>query len=591
MYPLKTWLVICVPFEACSLLMVFADPYVICRAKLRCTLQIHIGGKIVRGSQVEYVNGVRAESRLDPDKYTYYDLMQTISDVGYTSARSELNPRSSEVSVYYLRPNSDMNDGLMPLNSHDDMLDAFRAYFGLGLSIIDVYVHCPHEYDTDEEDGNVHFAHENDSEEELIAVNNDVDPSCLTELTGELPVNSGGEHGEVDERIAEECGDEDGPGVGDMGEGSSDSDGGEWVPYDDSSSSCASLSGVDESSDDDEEENIPLVGLGVNVRNEGVEDSSDSDENTLVECGDDGRPIFPEFKDSYLGNPQLIEGMKFPNVQVFRKLLREYHIKEGYTFTFLKNESKRVTVVCARKKETRCPFRLHASPMYEEKSFQIKKINHMHTCTRVYTNNNATSSWLSEKYLPKLSDAPETKVASMKRTVRREWLLNVSKFKIYRAKRKALGLIMGDHKKQYLRLWDYCEMVRLQNPGSMAKLKVERPSNAPNPLFQRMFISYDAQVKGFLSGCRPIVGLDACFLKGPFGGQLMHAVARDGNNQMFPLAFAIVEAELKDSWDWFLENLITLIGDPTERGWCFVSDRQKVCLVLDSLLHIMYLII
>jgi hypothetical protein len=54
--------------------------------------------------------------------------------------------------------------------------------------------------------------------------------------------------------------------------------------------------------------------------------------------------------------------------------------------------------------------------------------------------------------------------------------------------------------------------------------------------------------RGFLEGCKPIIGVDGCFLKGPFKGQLLSAVGRDGNNNMYPIAFAIVEAEVKDSW-------------------------------------------
>jgi hypothetical protein len=80
---------------------------------------------------------------------------------------------------------------------------------------------------------------------------------------------------------------------------------------------------------------------------------------------------------------------------------------------------------------------------------------------------------------------------------------------------------------------------------------------------------------GFLQGCRPVVGLDACFLKGMYKGQFMSAVGRDANNNMYPIAMAVVEAETKDYWTWFLEALVTDL-DPTEHGFTFVSDRQKV---------------
>ncbi|XP_058219894.1 uncharacterized protein LOC131330357 [Rhododendron vialii] len=298
----------------------------------------------------------------------------------------------------------------------------------------------------------------------------------------------------------------------------------EWLPYDDSSTSTASFS-LGKSL---------LRSLG-EQENDGSSDSDD--DNITHEFDENGRPIFPEFKESYMNKPQLIEGMKFPNVVTFRKLLREYHIKESYEFKFLKNEFRMVTVKCAHD----CGFRLHASPMYEERSFQIKKIDQQHSCTWKYTNNDATSSWLSQ-----------------------------------RAKRKVLELIRGDHRGQYAKLWDYCEMVRIQNPSSTAKIKVDTESLPEvGPVFERIFISYDGQLRGFLSGCRHIIGLDAYFLKGPFGGQLMHAVARDANNQMFPLAFVVVESETKANWTWFMGLLVNMIGDPAERGWCFVSDRQK----------------
>ena len=39
-----------------------------------------------------------------------------------------------------------------------------------------------------------------------------------------------------------------------------------------------------------------------------------------------------------------------------------------------------------------------------------------------------------------------------------------------------------------------------------------------------------AQKEGFISACRPVIGLDACHLKCTLGGQLMAAVGRDANN-------------------------------------------------------------
>ncbi|MBA0702040.1 hypothetical protein Goari_000010 [Gossypium aridum] len=45
----------------------------------------------------------------------------------------------------------------------------------------------------------------------------------------------------------------------------------------------------------------------------------------------------------------------------------------------------------------------------------------------------------------------------------------------------------------------------------------------------------------------PLIGLDGCFLKGPFKNEFLTAIGRDANNQMFPIAWAVVEMECTDS--------------------------------------------
>jgi hypothetical protein len=65
-------------------------------------------------------------------------------------------------------------------------------------------------------------------------------------------------------------------------------------------------------------------------------------------------------------------------------------------------------------------------------------------------------------------------------------------------------------------------------------------------------------------------------LKGEHGGQLMAAVGQDGNNQMFPIAYAVVEAETKESWQWFLNLLLEDLNIVQHNQYAFISDQQKV---------------
>ena len=49
---------------------------------------------------------------------------------------------------------------------------------------------------------------------------------------------------------------------------------------------------------------------------------------------------------------------------------------------------------------------------------------------------------------------------------------------------------------------------------------------------------FHALKEGFKAGCRKVIGMDGCFLKGQCKGQLLCAISKDGNNQMYPLANA-----------------------------------------------------
>ena len=106
--------------------------------------------------------------------------------------------------------------------------------------------------------------------------------------------------------------------------------------------------------------------------------------------------------------------------------------------------------------------------------------------------------------------------------------------------------------------------------------EIERLGRTSCPLFQRLYVCLDACKKGFVA-CRPFIVVDACHLKGHYGGQLMTVVATDPNDQLFPLAFAVVEAKTKDSWTWFILKLISDVNANSKCRLTFIFNQKKVC--------------
>ena len=84
-----------------------------------------------------------------------------------------------------------------------------------------------------------------------------------------------------------------------------------------------------------------------------------------------------------------------------------------------------------------------------------------------------------------------------------------------------------------------------------------------------------------------ISGLDGCFVKLTTGQQILAATGRDGNNNIYPITFGLVDKEDKASWSWFLTQLKYQLGG--EEGnfgkYTFISDRHKV---QSYMYHLMY---
>jgi len=70
--------------------------------------------------------------------------------------------------------------------------------------------------------------------------------------------------------------------------------------------------------------------------------------------------------------------------------------------------------------------------------------------------------------------------------------------------------------------------------------------------------------------CKPIVQVDGTFLTGKYHGTLLTVISQDGNRNICPLAFEIVEGETKEAMIWFFQLLCA-----------HVTPQPNVCLITD----------
>lgn len=227
--------------------------------------------------------------------------------------------------------------------------------------------------------------------------------------------------------------------------------------------------------------------------------------------------------------------------------------------------------------DEKCPWVLLISKAKADEDWLVKTYNDTHTCIQTHKVGQCTQTYLSKKIYQQLEANPKMPVAALHKELERKFKLQLSFMKVFRARVLALNHIRGDFERQYTLLREYVLELQARNAGTTVKIGVESEPNfsVPTRVFKRIYICLGPLKEGFKYGQLEILGLDGAFMKGPYPGQVLSAVGLDGNNGIYPLAYAIVEAETKSSWTWFLECL----GDDLDMGnntnFTFISDRQK----------------
>ncbi|XP_072088118.1 uncharacterized protein [Arachis hypogaea] len=141
--------------------------------------------------------------------------------------------------------------------------------------------------------------------------------------------------------------------------------------------------------------------------------------------------------------------------------------------------------------------------------------------------------------MKKICENPKIKLRTLIRKSHSKWNVDLTKTKAARVKQQALDEINGTYGEQYRRIHDYA-----------------------------------AELLKELHSVQTTIGLDGCFIKAPYEGQLLTAIGWDHNDKILSIAYAI-EAETKDTWTWFLSNLCDNLGVDKIRRCTFMSDQQK----------------
>ncbi|XP_009134940.1 uncharacterized protein LOC103859191 [Brassica rapa] len=258
---------------------------------------------------------------------------------------------------------------------------------------------------------------------------------------------------------------------------------------------------------------------------------------------------------------------RFNSFIEFRDALHKYSVAHGFAYKYKKNDSHRVSVKC---KAQGCPWRITAARLSTTQLICIKKMNPRHTCERavIKPGYRATRGWVRTILKEKLKAFPDYKPKDIAEDIKREYGIQLNYSQAWRAKEVAREQLQGSYKEAYSQLPLLCEKIKETNPGSIAVFATKEDSS-----FHRLFISFYASISGFKQGSRPLLFLDNAVLNSKYQGVMLIATASDAEDGVFPVAFAVVDAETEENWLWFLQQLKSALSE--SRRITFVADFQN----------------
>ncbi|XP_059310929.1 uncharacterized protein LOC132062365 [Lycium ferocissimum] len=122
----------------------------------------------------------------------------------------------------------------------------------------------------------------------------------------------------------------------------------------------------------------------------------------------------------------------------------------------------------------------------------------------------------------------------IKTLVHNEIGCEVSYWKAWKARQKALAIIRGTPEEGYPLLPGYLHILEQTNSGSRTDLKLDEDNN-----FKYCFLAYGTAIEGF-SHMRKVISVDGTFLTGRYGGVLFSSCAQDDKHVSIKNAVADV---------------------------------------------------
>ncbi|XP_066333551.1 uncharacterized protein [Miscanthus floridulus] len=182
-----------------------------------------------------------------------------------------------------------------------------------------------------------------------------------------------------------------------------------------------------------------------------------------------------------------------------------------------------------------------------------------------------SQKWVASKAVSILRDDPNIGAKELQKKLQTDHKVTIAYDIVWRGKDRALAEVYGKWEESFELLFRWKAEVMKRSPGSVMEIEVLEVDG--QVYFHHFLYALKPCIDGFLEGCMPHLSIDATTLNGRWNGHLAAAIAVDGHNWMYPVAYGFIVSETTDNWTWFMEQLKKTIANPPLLAIC--SDACK----------------
>ncbi|KAI3470199.1 hypothetical protein Pfo_026862 [Paulownia fortunei] len=165
---------------------------------------------------------------------------------------------------------------------------------------------------------------------------------------------------------------------------------------------------------------------------------------------------------------------------------------------------------------------------------------------------------------------PTYEIKYVQQNVKEKYQYEISYHKAWHDLKRARENVYGTWESLVGKLPNYLGVLQKWNPGTIVEWHHIDTEFAEKKILKYVFWAFKPCIDGF-QNCRKVISVDGTHLYTKYKHKLLIAVGIDANQQVLPLAFAVVDEETFTSWRWFLHMLSMYVVRRIE-GVCLISD-------------------